>query len=165
TSPKPTSEPSPSHQTPPVAPRSPSPRRYTAEEVDAAEKIQTFWRKCRPLRAAHASIASLTTKFEQAKSAFTFPATLDYTLNGRVVSVPATGGDVSASDEGEIERTSEDASLAFTPTNVPVHAYEEELNRILTKLDGVQSGGDELVRNRRRELVRKVESEAERIEK
>lgn len=54
--------------------------------------------------------------------------------------------------------------LAYTPTNAPVHTYEEELSRILTKLDGVESGGDKTVREQRREAVRRVEKEAERIE-
>lgn len=46
-----------------------------------------------------------------------------------------------------------------------MHAYEEELNRLLGKLDAVESGGDVGVREARRELVRLVETEAERVER
>lgn len=55
--------------------------------------------------------------------------------------------------------------LAYTPTNAPVHVYEEELNRMLMQLDEVQSGGDAEVRSGRRELARRIEREAERVER
>jgi hypothetical protein len=56
------------------------------------------------------------------------------------------------------------ARLAFTPTNVPIRSYDEDLNRILTKLDAVESWGQKKVRQRRRDVVRNVELEAARIE-
>lgn len=148
----------------PQPPRSPSPRRYSPEEAAAAEKIQTFWRTHHQRRQALASIAELAAKFEQLKAAFTLPEALDYTLDDQHLLVP-TAGWVEPAPGRELAKTPADAKLSYVPTNAPVHAYEEELNRILTKLDGVQSGGDETVRNRRRELARKVEREAERIEK
>ncbi|CAL1698297.1 unnamed protein product [Somion occarium] len=55
--------------------------------------------------------------------------------------------------------------LAYTPTNAPLHHYYEELNRLLTALDAVESHGDKTVREQRRELARKVEREAERIQR
>lgn len=154
-----------SKSTPSQPTRAPSLRHYTASEATAAEKIQSVWRTHHRRRTALASIASLASKFEAIKSAFILPSALDYTYNGEVVTVPTSGWDASSSLQVEVEKSGEDASLAYTPTNVPLHAYEEELSRILTALDGVQSGGEREVRNRRRELVRKVEREAERIEK
>ena len=142
-------------------PHSPPSRQYSPKEVEATEKIQAFWRTHHQRRIALNSIAELAEKFEQLKAHFTLPSTLDYTLRGQHFSVSTAGGALDA----ELERTAGDAQLAFTPTNAPVRGYEEELSRILTKLDGVQSGGDERVRSRRRELARKVEREAERIEK
>ena len=55
--------------------------------------------------------------------------------------------------------------LAYSPTNAPLHAYEEELNRILGALDAVESNGDMGVRSARRELARAVEREAEKVER
>ncbi|GAA6033353.1 hypothetical protein JCM8097_006707 [Rhodosporidiobolus ruineniae] len=55
--------------------------------------------------------------------------------------------------------------LAFTKQNAPVHAYEEALTRLLTELDGVESGGDPEVRGERKKLVVEVEKELERVER
>lgn len=55
--------------------------------------------------------------------------------------------------------------LEYNSTNAPVHAYEEGLTRLLTELDGVESGGDVEVRSRRKALASRVEGEAQRVEK
>lgn len=55
--------------------------------------------------------------------------------------------------------------LEYNSTNAPVHAYEEGLTRLLTELDGVESGGDIQVRTTRKTLVKRVEGEAQRVEK
>ena len=56
-------------------------------------------------------------------------------------------------------------SLTYSSINTPIHQYEEELNRLLTALDAVESGGDRKIRESRRELVKKVEKEAQRLER
>lgn len=54
--------------------------------------------------------------------------------------------------------------LDYTSTNAPVHGYEDALTKLLMELDGVESGGDIDVRTRRKELVKRVEGEAQRVE-
>jgi hypothetical protein len=54
--------------------------------------------------------------------------------------------------------------LVYTTGNKSVHAHEEELSRLLGKLDAVESGGDQQVRETRCALVRAVEVEALRME-
>lgn len=54
--------------------------------------------------------------------------------------------------------------LTYSSINAPVHQYEEELNRLLTALDAVESGGDRKIRQSRKELVKQVEKEAQRLE-
>jgi hypothetical protein len=83
----------------------------------------------------------------------------------QVVSVPTTGVWEESDLKKDLERTADDCKLAYTAKNAPVHLYVEELSRILTKLDSVESGGDRQVRNKRRNLARRVEKEAERVEK
>ncbi|GAA5836512.1 hypothetical protein JCM11251_007098 [Rhodosporidiobolus azoricus] len=61
--------------------------------------------------------------------------------------------------------TSLSPKLAFTSPNAPVHGYEESLTRLLTELDGVESGGDLEVRGERKKLVVEVERELERVER
>lgn len=55
--------------------------------------------------------------------------------------------------------------LEYNSTNAPVHGYEEGLTRLLTELDGVESGGDVQVRTTRKALATRVEGEAQRVEK
>lgn len=77
--------------------------------------------------------------------------------------MPTAG--ISLHDAADSDDATAVPKLAYTPTNAPLHVYYEELSRILTKLDGVQSGGHEDVRLKRRELARRVEREAERVER
>ena len=70
--------------------------------------------------------------------------------------------EVSADDHSA--DTSRTARLAYTKHNYPVHAYMEKLNVLLTKLDVVESHGSQKVRERRKEVARSIEKEAERIE-
>lgn len=55
--------------------------------------------------------------------------------------------------------------LEYNSTNAPVHGYEEGLTRLLTELDGVESGGDVEVRTTRKALASRVEGEAQRVER
>lgn len=169
----PTRSPSPSTSIPTKqANASPSPRPKLPQppserEVEAAIKIQTTWRDHHARRTALQSIAELGAKFIQLKDTFALPASLDFSTGPSVhdhTAVPTSGIDVeSVIEESDVGK--DVPKLAYTPTNAPLHAYYEELSRILTKLDGVQSGGDHEIRAKRRELARHVEREAERIER
>ncbi len=55
--------------------------------------------------------------------------------------------------------------LAYTPTNAPVRVYEHALNKLLERLDAVDSDGDEEVRVVRRAAVKEVEKAIEDVEK
>lgn len=54
--------------------------------------------------------------------------------------------------------------LAFTSNNAPFLAFEDSLTRLLIELDGVESGGEEEIRNSRKHLVREIEAELEHLE-
>lgn len=123
------------------------------------------------------SISTLRTRFLAAKAAFALPTTLDYETPMRAADgtetrahVTVTVDPVVALPSPALSTTDEDPfahvpKLAYTPTNAPLHAYEEELSRILSALDAVESRGDAGVRAARRELARMVEWEAERVER
>ncbi|KAI0651189.1 hypothetical protein C8Q79DRAFT_932044 [Trametes meyenii] len=173
-SPKPT--PPTSHTTPAKPADLPSFSNPTAEQIAAAEKIQEAFRAHAARKDALKSIAALRKRFLTAKSAFTLPTALDYEVpnspasDGRsyttVTVAPGTAlPSPSLSTETDADPFEHVPKLAYTPTNAPLHAYEEELNRILGALDAVESRGDAGVRAARRELVRLVEREAERVER
>ncbi|KAI8990414.1 hypothetical protein BD414DRAFT_381436, partial [Trametes punicea] len=151
----------------------------TPEQVAAAEKIQDAYRSYSSRKQALKSIATLRKRFLTAKSNFTLPTTLDYeTPSGdgtsedsqqhttvtvdRSAALPSPS--LSAVDEHD-DPFKHVPRLAYTPTNAALHGYEEELNRILSALDAIDSRGDAGVRAARRELARMVEREAERVER
>jgi hypothetical protein len=55
--------------------------------------------------------------------------------------------------------------LAYTPTNVPVRAYEHALDELLAQLDAVETDGEEEVRVLRRGAVKEVEKAIEDVER
>ncbi|RPD77270.1 hypothetical protein L226DRAFT_533262 [Lentinus tigrinus ALCF2SS1-7] len=87
---------------------------------------------------------------------FKFPSHLDFVSPAPSV---ANASSSSASDSDEPGR------LAYTPNNTPVHAYENALNALLTRLDAVESNGDLEVRGRRKEVVKAVEGALEAVER
>ncbi|KAI0369259.1 hypothetical protein BV20DRAFT_968119, partial [Pilatotrama ljubarskyi] len=146
----------------------------TPEQVSAAEKIQDAYRTFSARKTALKSIATLRRRFLTARANFTLPTTLDYETSSGAEHPPTTvtvdpsaalpSPSLSAADQHE-DPFKHVPKLAYTPTNASLHAYEEELNRILSALDAVESRGDAGVRAARRELARMVEREAERVER
>ncbi|KAI0339131.1 hypothetical protein BDW22DRAFT_1298563, partial [Trametopsis cervina] len=55
--------------------------------------------------------------------------------------------------------------LPFTLRNKPVHAYQHALNGLLSKLDEIESYGDEEIRRRRKEAVIEIEGALEDVDK
>ncbi|KAF8494415.1 hypothetical protein F5888DRAFT_1717699 [Russula emetica] len=84
-----------------------------------------------------ASIRAVRAQIPALESAFKFPLTVDF-------------------DHSE---------LAVTSNNAPVRAYEYALNSLLERLDGIESDGNEEVRDVRREVVREVERALEEVER
>ncbi|CCO31062.1 hypothetical protein BN14_05096 [Rhizoctonia solani AG-1 IB] len=88
---------------------------------------------------SHAAIQSILASFATLQSEFTFPSQLDF--------LPDSS-----------------PTLAYTPNNAPLHGYEHALTGLLTKLDGVESYGDGDVRRARKEAVKAIEKELERLD-
>jgi hypothetical protein len=124
-------------------------------------KIQTFYRT----RKALDTVSQLESKFQNLKRAFVLPETLDFLSDdGSIVTLRLNGSQVPAPSSNTHTQPRTSARLAFTHTNIPIRAYDESLNRLLTQLDAVQSWGEKKVRERRKDVVRAVESEARRVE-
>ncbi|KAH9852935.1 hypothetical protein C2E23DRAFT_691392, partial [Lenzites betulinus] len=181
TSPKPSPKPTPAQSPRDEKLKSPKPSissldTPTPEQVAAAEKIQDAYRTHSARKTALKSIATLRKRFLSAKSSFTLPATLDYEVPSAASTTPGEGrahvtvtvdplAQLPSPSPHDADPFQHVPKLAYTPTNTPVHAYEEELSRILSALDAIESRGDAGVRAARRELARMVEREAERVER
>ena len=122
------------------------------------------------------SIAELSAQFEQLKSAFSPPPRLDYRgiTPDDTVTIPASSE--SFIRASSIQPSSEDAEdtaeilksnpgLAFTPNNKVVLEYIENLNQLVDKLDRIESGGHAPVREQRKQMIRNVEAEAQRMDR
>ncbi|CAE6522471.1 unnamed protein product [Rhizoctonia solani] len=87
---------------------------------------------------SHTTIRSIFSSFTTLQSEFTFPTRLDFQPGS--------------------------SKLAYTPNNAPLHRYEHALTGLLTRLDAVESYGDDGVRRARKEAVKTIEQELERLD-
>lgn len=112
---------------------------------------------------ALSTISDISTRFNAIKSTFHPPSKVDYRTDGStLVTIPVH---YPFDQFDSPSSTPNVPKLAYTSTNKPIHAYTEDLNRLLSALDAIESGGDNLVREKRKQLAQAVESEAQRLDK
>ncbi|KAK0208898.1 hypothetical protein DFS33DRAFT_482871 [Desarmillaria ectypa] len=97
------------------------------------------------------AVRNVEAAFHTLESEFVFPVQLDFT--------PAPSPTSSDSESSLIGR------LAYTSRNVPVRYYEQSLSGLLAQLDSVESFGNEALRSVRKEVVGKVESALQELER
>lgn len=142
--------------------------KYDQKHIDAASKLQHHFRIRKSFRAIH----SLSSQFHTLRRDFTNPPILSF----QSPSSPPNSGDVinvavvSPSTESEEVLADVDSSnlsipkLAFNSTNYLLHSYLESLDKLLIKLDGIDSWGDQDVRVRRRAAIKEIEGEQARLD-
>lgn len=112
-------------------------------------------------------ISDISSRFDKIKSTFNPPSKIDYTIgtnNTVTIDIPFPLDQID--NLTSISNPPPDfPKLAYTSTNTSIHAYTEDLNRCLSALDGVESGGNQVVREKRKQTVRAVEMEAQRMER
>ncbi|KAG8949372.1 hypothetical protein FRC04_008607 [Tulasnella sp. 424] len=94
--------------------------------------------------ASFTSIDAIQSRFDNLKSTFVFPATPQF--------------------ESATSTSSGVPRLSYASSNTSVHEYENELTKLLTKLDAVESDGAESIRGARKALVVAVENELEKLD-
>jgi hypothetical protein len=116
----------------------PAPTAPSAPEVPQPENDSTT-----AISESLSQLAQIESELAEAKSQFTFPQALSF------------GPQTSDSSP----------SLLFNRTNKPYHAQNNRLLQLLLQADGVASNGDREVRRRRKEVVKAVEGEIEKMER
>jgi hypothetical protein len=106
------------------------------------EEPAPHWSAAPERAKALAEITSVSRAFTSLKNTFVFPS-------GALERLP----------DSDVPR------LAYNPTNASIHAYEHALAELLTKLDGIESHGFKGVREARKQLVVKIETVLEDLEK
>ncbi len=130
---------------------------HSIEEQNlAAARIQKQFRIHSSLRA----LSEIESSFQSVKNGFTFPTKIDFQTakSEEAVTVLASRApsdfdkEPEEDDAMEVDRT--DGKLAFTSTNFALNSYVDALDKILMKLDGVESWGNKGIRTRRRGIVK-----------
>ncbi|GAA6064316.1 hypothetical protein JCM10212_005053 [Sporobolomyces blumeae] len=135
----PSRNPSSTQPRPPPPPRQPDPVQTSLEQLERLElKLSTLRRTFRP------------------------PHPSDLTFQPPPPSTSTSASSSSSSFDGSPHSAT--AKLDYTPTNGPVHAFEEALMKLLIELDGVDSCQRDDVRSQRKRLVRDVEREIQRLD-
>ncbi|KAF8901037.1 hypothetical protein CPB84DRAFT_1778304 [Gymnopilus junonius] len=170
----------PSHTTEPQSPRaarqpSPTPTpsseqvlpiQYTEEHEKAASHIQQRYR----IHAASRALDKVASQFEELKSKFVYPSSIDFQKPGggeETISVLVTRPPSDFNDESDepMEVDGPQGKLAYTSKNYAIHQYFDALDKLLMKLDGVESWGYKGLRLKRRQFVKDIEKESSRLER
>ncbi|GAA5824289.1 hypothetical protein JCM11251_001598 [Rhodosporidiobolus azoricus] len=133
----------------------PAPAPFSESSVDfsqldeAATVLQRHFRRHAARRTALSALERLTADFESHQSSFTAPTS--FTFQPSSAPTPSPSGPATP-------------PLAYGSANSSFLTYEHYLTSLLSKIDEVQSGGDKVVKQERKELVKRVEAELVRLD-
>lgn len=132
-------------QTPSTSP--PSTLKLSAKgKTKEASSITEKKLSIRDIDDALLQVRELEQRFYALENDFMFPANPDFTA-------PTSPGAVSVTSH-----------LAYNANNHPIRFYEQSLSQLLVQLDLIESHGNEELRNKRKDVVRKVERALEELE-
>ncbi|KAI0076987.1 hypothetical protein K474DRAFT_1568920, partial [Panus rudis PR-1116 ss-1] len=118
-----------------------------------ASKLLKLWHSRRARKLSLGTIQEIEDTLRSLQSSFVFPSQLDFDSPQSTTSVHSSDAESSTTD------------LAYTANNRPLRAYEHALNKLLERLDAVDSQGDLQVRGRRKEVVNEVERALKEMER
>ena len=126
----------------------------TGEEHASQEQIYESFSK----------IHDVAREFQRLKENFVYPTVIEFqTEAGEIISVRAPP---NISDDGdEAEGWEAEVKLAYTRTNEVLHTYSYGLEKLLGKLDSVDSWNERSVRAQRRGIIGEIEEEASKLER
>ncbi|AFR94000.1 hypothetical protein C343_02070 [Cryptococcus neoformans C23] len=134
---------SPSVQVSSITPKADIPGEQVAEEEEEEEEEESTTIS-EESSASLASLASTEHQLATLKSSFNFPSQLSFAHS---------------------TRDSHPPPLLFNRLNAPYHAQTNALLQLLLQADSVESNGDIEVRNRRKDVVMKVQEEIAKLER
>jgi len=160
-------------ETPPPSPSQPSvaieqegqaKETHTLEEMnEAASRIQREYRVHRASR----TLDDIASQFKKFQEGFAYPRVIDFKKPGGErghITVPANRPPSDFNDEALNEVGECEGKLDYTSTNYPLHAYSDGLDKLLMKLDEVESRGEKSIREKRRGIVKDIEKEVSRLD-
>ncbi|KAF8797609.1 hypothetical protein BYT27DRAFT_7247099 [Phlegmacium glaucopus] len=153
--------------------RTPNPATHKEKEDDATSATQE------QVYQSFNKLHDLAKEFQALKQRFVYPSILEFQRPGSqvgevitVYSPPAEFEDdesMSISDGTGHDNGSEawgsEGKLAYTRANETLHTYSHAMDKLLGKLDSVDSWNETSVRTRRRGIVGDIEQEASKLER
>ncbi|KAF5357584.1 hypothetical protein D9758_007478 [Tetrapyrgos nigripes] len=109
------------------------------------------------------AVRNIEAAFLALQSDFVFPLKLDFTPTSSPASLPVSLPPVSE-PMSTLSPNPLTTKLAYTSKNHAVRYYEQMLSSLLSDLDSVESFGNDEVRNRRKQVVGRVERALEELE-
>jgi len=153
--------PSETHAVPESKSQSSSKAIYDEKHDNAASRIQQQYR----IHKSHRILNNLASQFQTLKQNFVYPRVIDFRKPGSDGHITVRANpDEKANDEPSMQVDGEDGELAYTPVNYPLHAYADAMEKLVMKLDGVDSLSDKGVREKRRSIVREISKESTNLE-
>lgn len=111
-------------------------------------------------------IHDLAKEFQTLKQNFVYPSVIEFqkpgSQAGEIVTVRARSA--PAEDESDAIGPGSEGKLAYTRTNEALHTYSYAMEKLLGKLDSVDSWNEMSVRTKRRGIIGEIEQEASRLE-
>lgn len=155
---------SPSQSSVAIEPEGQSKGAHTLEEMnEAASRIQREYRVHR----ATLALDDITSQFKKLQEGFAYPRVIDFKKPGGErghITVPANRPPSDFGGDETLEEVECDGKLDYTSTNYPLHAYSDALDRLLMKLDEVESRGEKSIREKRRGIAKDIEKEVSRLD-
>ena len=164
----------PSQQSQPVKPRSrsctPNPGNPTVRNGEGSEAVSASQEQ---VYQSFSKIHDLAKDFQILKQNFVYPSVIEFqrpgSQIGEIITIRARGPPVDDESMSDFAVDSEDrwpeGKLAYTRTNEALHTYSYAMEKLLGKLDLVDSWNETSVRTKRRGIVGEIEQEASKLER
>lgn len=120
----------------------PMPEATLEQKHSAAATIQSAYRSHLARHRALTTLSIIRNAFNSLTTSFTFPSKPSFDSNPGSPSY----------------------KLSYNSINAPIHAHEDALVNLLSKLDSVESNGDAIVRSERKKLASDIEAELGRLD-
>ena len=139
--------------------RTPNPT-VSKGEADSASQEQVYQ--------SFSKIHDLAKEFQTLKQNFVYPSVIEFqkpgSQVGEIITVRARSAPADDESMSEVDDRGPEGRLAYTRTNEALHTYSYAMEKLLGKLDSVDSWNETSVRSKRRGIVGEIEQEASRLE-
>jgi len=153
----------------PTLPSQPSPRSRSRTPNPSDRKEEGSEASQEQVYESFSKIHDLAKDFQTLKQNFVYPSVIEFQKPGSQEIITVRTRSPPGDDDETMSVDSEDrwseGKLAYTRTNEGLHAYSYAMEKLLGKLDSVDSWNETSVRTKRRGIIGEIEEEASKLER